>query len=115
MTRIYWLLIAVLALAATHTIAFRSGKQNCEAAHTKAVTDQKVKDAERIAGIVKSDTRREKRDAAKIVLIKESKDACIDQRMPADIIDVLGGVQQRDSGPTQPGTPETLSTSTTPG
>jgi hypothetical protein len=115
MTRLYWLLIVLAVLSATHTAAYRSGKSSCEAAHAKAVADQKVKDAERVAGIIKSDTKREVRDAAKIVLIKESKDACIDQRMPADIIDILGGVQQRDSSPAQPGTSSTLSASTPPG
>jgi hypothetical protein len=47
---------------------------------------------------VKADIKREVRHAEKIVRVNQEVDNCIDQRMPTDIIDVLGGVHAGGGG-----------------
>ena len=118
MTRLYALyaaMIAVALLGLTHWQAYRSGKAACESSHREAVLIQQSTDQGRVTELVKSDTKREVRYVEKIRIVEQTVDDCIDRRMPADILDVLGGVQQRNSGPPQPRTPETLPTPRPPG
>ena len=109
MIRLYAILIAVALLGLTHWQAWRSGKAACEQSHREAVLIQQSEDQARVTDLTKSDAKREVRYVEKIRIVEKAVDACIDQRMPADILDVLGGVQHRDGGTAPPRTDSTLS------
>lgn len=107
MTRLYAVLIAVALLGLTHWQAWRSGKAACEQSHREAVLIQQSEDHARVTDLTKSDTKREVRYVEKIRIVEQTVDACIDQRMPADILTVLR-LQYGDGGTASPGTHSTL-------
>lgn len=89
--------LVIAGLSATHWYAFNSGEASCER-KVKAVTDkQALKDSQAVTRLVHADAKREANDVAKSTRVQQVVDRCIDQRMPADIIDVLGGVQPAGS------------------
>lgn len=102
-------LVIVAFFTATHWKAYSLGKEACETAHQAAVVEQKDEDTEKAVDLVKADAQREIRYVEKRVTVEKIVDNCLDQRMPRELVNVLGGVQQRNGSGTPPGTPQALS------
>jgi len=90
--------LLLAAIATTHWYAYESGQASCERKVKAAVEMQAKQDAVSVANQAKAEIRREVRYVEKIVRVSQVVDNCMDQRMPADIIDVLGGVHAGSVG-----------------
>jgi len=85
-------------IATTHWYAYESGEAACERKVKAAVETQAKQDAAAVANQTKAEIKREVRYVEKIVRVSQVVDNCMEQRLPADIIDVLGGVHAGGGG-----------------
>ena len=107
--------LLVAGLSTSHWHAFNSGKASCVEKVKALASKQALEDSQALTRLVQADAKREANDAAKIIRVKQVVGHCIDQRMPADIIDVLGGVQPAGGREPKSRSTEILSAPVPPG